>query len=242
MNQKELLERSLPKWPQMIVTGTPVTKEQALEIIRRTDIFFLMPHGNDREFIKEASRLLGIPQRPNPRFLATETLYDSAFDSYWERLQKWRKSWGTIRTEYVYNDWVSSSYVDGPNGWCHPDGTIGFARNVGKYPSVEDIRREWGLIAEAFPFLELEVTLMDGEWCEEDTSPIVSMLIRNGEVELVDPKVRNLHEEFAHTIVAPERKETEFLMLPPSKREHAIGIGQILDWSTAFHKAHPEWC
>lgn len=37
----ELMERSLPKWPQMIVTGTPVSEMQALEIIRRTDVFFV---------------------------------------------------------------------------------------------------------------------------------------------------------------------------------------------------------
>lgn len=40
---ENLLDRGLPKWPQMLVTGASVTKEQALEIIRRTDSFFSSP-------------------------------------------------------------------------------------------------------------------------------------------------------------------------------------------------------
>ncbi len=35
-----LLNRNLPKWPQMLVTGDSLTIEQAKEIIRRTDRFF----------------------------------------------------------------------------------------------------------------------------------------------------------------------------------------------------------
>jgi len=42
-NMSYLFERSLPKWPQMLVTGSPVSEEQALEIIRRTDNFFRLP-------------------------------------------------------------------------------------------------------------------------------------------------------------------------------------------------------
>jgi hypothetical protein len=44
-----LLDRGLPKWPQMRVEGVPVTLEQAKEIIRRTDTFFTPPltmHGD----------------------------------------------------------------------------------------------------------------------------------------------------------------------------------------------------
>ena len=59
-----LLDRGLPKWPQMLVTGASVTKEQALEIIRRTDSFFSYPHGNDHAFVEEAVRLVGFPKNP----------------------------------------------------------------------------------------------------------------------------------------------------------------------------------
>lgn len=45
---------SLPKWPQMIVTGKPVTIDQAKEIIFRTDSFLTSSDefagGNNREF------------------------------------------------------------------------------------------------------------------------------------------------------------------------------------------------
>jgi hypothetical protein len=45
---------SLPKWPQMIVTGKPVTVENAKDIIFRTDSFLTSSDefsgGNNKEF------------------------------------------------------------------------------------------------------------------------------------------------------------------------------------------------
>lgn len=77
---------------------------------------------------------------------------------------------------------------------------------------------------------------MDGEWCEEDTSPVVSMLIRQGTVELVDPKVRNIHEESGRNPTAPEDHGLECLWVPPAEREHAISLEQIREWGRTFSK------
>ena len=51
---KELLGRSLPKWPQFLLSGQSILREQALEIIRRTDSFFAFPKyaGNNAQFLQ----------------------------------------------------------------------------------------------------------------------------------------------------------------------------------------------
>lgn len=40
MTKKELMSRSLPKWPALVVVGDPVTHDQAAEIIVRTEVCF----------------------------------------------------------------------------------------------------------------------------------------------------------------------------------------------------------
>lgn len=46
----------LPKWPALVVKGTPVTREQAMEIIIKTDGLYFC--SNDREFEKDLYSLI----------------------------------------------------------------------------------------------------------------------------------------------------------------------------------------
>lgn len=173
----------LPKWPQMIVRGQPVTVGQAKEIIRRTDYAFTgVLSGNDHATIRIIATKLGLPSamyhHPSNR--------DDKFD--WEAAADFRELWGTIPTDYVTNNWVSSAFVYGPHGWCHPDGTISYDDNVGKWPNLDDIIKDWDTLAAAFPFLDLTVTLMNGESCEDDTRPVVTLKVRNGNVTVCPPE------------------------------------------------------
>src|ERR1700744_2685877 len=139
MDNQTLLDRALPKWPRMKVTGRPVTVEQAKEIIRRTDHFFIWFQGNDREHIAWVCKQLGIPLLPEFPFTNDESvLADFRRESFavHRQLDAWRERWAYVHTEYVTNEWISTTFVDGPHGWCHPDGSIGFADYVGKWPSV----------------------------------------------------------------------------------------------------------
>jgi len=182
-DQAALRNRGLPKWPQMLVTGVPVTVEQAKEVIRRTDTFFCGGYGgNDEDYDQRVRLLVGYPtydQFPTP----AETF--SARDS-------WMSRWRAIETSYVNNSWISSCFVGGPHGWCHPDGRIGFVDNIGKWPGVEAVENDWGTLARAFPFLDIGVTLMDGESCAPN-APIVSMRIYRGAVVLHDPTHTDVH-------------------------------------------------
>lgn len=108
---------------------------------------------------------------------------------------------------------VSSCFISGSHGWCHPGGTISFVDNVGKWPSVEEIKNDWEILAKAFPFLKMEITLMDKESCEEDSQPVVSMVVRNEEVTLVDLSERDVHADAGRMSVVPKDLDDRFFML-----------------------------
>lgn len=166
----------LPKWPQMIVTGDDVTLDQASEIIRRTDSFFVWGGGNYHEWIDTVNKLTEVV-----------TIWNSSYDTYDEFCQArhdWESKWQYIECEYVTNDWISCAFIYGPHGWCHPDGHIGYCDNVGKWPSIDEITEDWKKLATAFPFLNLTITLMNGENCEYNAMPVVHMVVRDGDVSI----------------------------------------------------------
>ena len=49
--EKNLFEVELPKWPALVVIGESVTKEQAMEILIRTDSLYF--GCNDKEWEEE---------------------------------------------------------------------------------------------------------------------------------------------------------------------------------------------
>lgn len=155
----------LPKWPQMLASGKSVTPEQAKDIIFKTDYFFTdaSPYsgGNCREFSEQYRVKAGLETLQYVRNSANDG--HSWIDVDWDRQDLLRHRLGVVLTRYVHNDWASSSYVGGPHGWCHPDGTIGFSDNVGKWPTVNELLEDWTDIAQAFPYLDLHITLMDSE-------------------------------------------------------------------------------
>lgn len=192
VNIKDTLDKiSLPKWPQMYVFGTSVTVAQAKDIIMRTDHFLTDVHeyggGNNHQWNNWARHELGYAQ--------VSALAQSLGKPHEFRFpdmvgQKLIEALGVIENEYVRNDWASSSYAYGPHGWCHPDGTIWYADNIGKWPKAEDVFLEWERLATAFPYLDLTVTLMSAEHSEENIKPVVSFRVQNGSVRLLDePRV-----------------------------------------------------
>ena len=100
---------SLPKWPQMLVTGKSVSTEQAKEIILRTDDFFTDASdyggGNDREFNRNYRKLAGLNQ------LQVEKRYPEGHpynDVDWDRMYAMRNALGVLSLEYIGTDWASS--------------------------------------------------------------------------------------------------------------------------------------
>lgn len=196
MDNQTLLKRELPKWPLMKVTGRPVTIEQAKEIIRRTDHFFLWFHGNDYELVARVQNQLGMPVKPEyPRTNDPVALaaYRAELSAAYDQLKVWLRHWGYVHTEYVTNEWISTSFIDGPYGWCHPDGSIDFAGNIGKWPHVHEVLQEWRVLATAFPFMQVGITLYDRSTAQDDANPVVSMIVEGPIVTLVDPSKLDVH-------------------------------------------------
>ncbi len=172
-----VLGRALPKRPQMYTTGLPVSIEAALEIIRRTDSFFcnhgLQFHPWPRTVAAHVRKPLNRPESE-----------DTA----------WRREWGCVSTDYVYNEWVYSCFAYGPHGWMHPNGNVGFIDTIGNWPTVSEIVEDWCKLANAFPFLEIDVTLRD---LSDPTQPdhVAGLRIRGTRIHLVDPDVTVLHKD-----------------------------------------------
>lgn len=165
------------KWPAMIVVGEKVTKDQAKEILIRTDRHRLdfSYAGNDHNYRKQLEACL--PKSPEQDF--KESLC---------------KSYGVLELEYLSNDRIVSSWIGGPHGWCDWNGNI-FCNNynVGKWPNDEELLNEWSIIAEAFPFLNLNAWYMSGETSEENTIPVLQIKVQEGKAIIVEdienPKV-----------------------------------------------------
>lgn len=176
MCKEEAFKIGLPKWPQCVINGDKITEDQALEIIRRTDDFFFGFDGNNTKFNEMAERIC---KRPNYHD------FEDDWNKYAKAKDEFEKNWGLVETNYINNDWISCCWVGGYHGWCHPDGTIAFCNNIGKWPEVEEVYEDLCTLGRHFLFLNLTCTLMNGEedYCDKS---LVSMRLSNGVVEIID--------------------------------------------------------
>jgi hypothetical protein len=212
--------RDLPKWPQMLVTGKPVTIEQAKDIIFATDTTLTSTWvigGNDRDFSNWFKEITGYgkinsdnwrTKKPYSEMSAEEQKADRDLQNrVWRAGEAVRERADFLGTTYVSNSWADCSFIFGPHGWCHPDGNISYIDNVGKWPSVEEIFNDWTKIAKRWTFLDLHVTLMNAESCDAATSAaVVTFHVHDGIVEMFEgsiephknkPLSRNIQTELA---------------------------------------------
>lgn len=159
----------LPKWPQLVVKGASVKPYQAVEILIQTSVW--MPYTNNPDLTKMLEQIVGVPS-------------DDSIQRYLF-VDEWCRARGILPLEYLHNDRIASAYIFGAKGWCNWDGNIacsGF--NIGKYPSVDEVANEWELILAEFPYLDLDAWLYSGEYCEDNTRPLVQFSVRNGLVHV----------------------------------------------------------
>jgi hypothetical protein len=208
MKTKEFFDIALPKWPAFVVVGKPVTKEQAMEILIRTDS--LCFSSNDREFDRELKESLFEVKIEKSGFQTEDDAIKDLLGIKEEDPLGWKKLWdykdkrreeaGALPLVYLGNSQIVSSWIVGPHGWCDWRGNIGCNNyNIGKWPSVERVYEEWELIAKTFPFLELTCQLMGHEagYGPEDGEdiPVIEFRIKNGKVKMANPDkaIKNTH-------------------------------------------------
>lgn len=183
MSYENLFRLDLPKWPQLMIVGDPVSEEQARDIILRTDDFLTDPSdyagGNNKAFNARYRRDSGLKDIAD-----AEEKDDWSFS--FDAREHLRARLGYVELSYIHNTWASSSYIGGPYGFCSPDGEIYYGDNIGKYPSVEDVYNEFCLLAKAFPYLNLKASLYNCEATEErsDRAVVVSFVVTCGEVSV----------------------------------------------------------
>lgn len=214
----------LPKYCQMRVSGKKISIEQAKMIIFRTDPFFFNAdeyYSNFSEFCEAYRKYSGIDKLVPGIEEETETL----------KLNAIQEAFGVKDFWFIYNDFGASDYAFGPHGWCYPDGTIFFKENIGPFPEAEDIVETWTNLAKAFPFLELNVTVMDSEK-DTDIRPLFNIAVKDGCAKIEDPDL-SVHGD---TDFDKDDEEIAFI----SNKSHKIEemrwteIGLPLDWYIYF--------
>lgn len=190
--EKNLFEVELPKWPALVVIGESVTKEQAMEILIRTDSLYF--GCNDKEWEEELNFIVfGFKTRNIDDKLKEKhgiLPKDGYRPEFYEIKESYQNRYAPIQLQYLNNHRIASSWIGGAHGWCSWDGTIGCSNyNIGKWPSVQEVYEDWVCIASEFPFLDLRCQLMNEEAGEsESIKPLVEFRIKDGKVLVCEPE------------------------------------------------------
>lgn len=186
LTEEELKTIWLPKWPQFVVVGERVTKEQAAEIIIRTSGLYFS--CNDHAWEKQLKEYLGVeedwlnvPEGPNRA--------EEMWWALWDKEDAKRDQLGVLRLGYLANHQIASASIGGPSGWVDWEGNVGcYSYNIGKWPSTEEVLEDWRKIAEAWPYLKLRSQLYSAEQCEEHGRPLVEYRVAEGRVQAFRPE------------------------------------------------------
>lgn len=163
------------KWPALIVTGKSVTPDQARDIIFRTHSSEFYSHTDN--FTDHVMDTFDVPKNDDNwgRYIPIET----------------RQNYGMLDLQYLNTSRITSCWFGGLSGWIDWDGTIGCAdHNIGKWPSIDEVLDELITIATAFPYLEMQVQLLNHEsgFAEDvDTVVTVQYDIKDGIVTMFRP-------------------------------------------------------
>jgi hypothetical protein len=195
MTKEKFFELDLPKWPALLVVGKPVTREQAMEIILRTDDLYFS--SNDRPFNKLLNEYFYDIEVTDESYSGENkaiakklNIEEKDYNSIWDYKDQKNAEIKSLNLAYLQNSRIVSSWIGGAHGWCDWNGNIGTSNyNIGKWPSVEEVYNDWGQIAEAFPFLELTCQLQNSESGDDDViaAPVVEFQIKKGKVKMINP-------------------------------------------------------
>jgi len=147
-----------------------VSPEQKMEIIRKTDTFYLdLYYGNNHKFNRELYMLSGVPANFDKLDL-DHSCNDMDYiympgDSILKKIntyEDWLHNfWGGLKIRHMKNQWISSSHL---TGWINPKtGKIG---GIAAGPSefeVTEIANDLRTIAREWPNLDFTATLYDNQ-------------------------------------------------------------------------------
>ena len=186
-----------------------VSKEEAAEIIRRTDAFYEKLYcGNNHKFNRTLYRLSGV----KADYQAIEDAHtccdmDYRYMTYDEDVfknirlyDKWKiEEWGCLGLHYFFNHWISCAYIGGPYGWISPEGEVGGLLYGEKHGvETEELEEDLKKVASEWPFLDFTVYLVDSPDSNDDPFWVYAeWKVKDGKVEKVkeDYEIDNLTYE-----------------------------------------------
>jgi hypothetical protein len=209
------------KWPATLIWGDSIDPVEAMEIIRRTDYALSYPIYvcNDHSFNEKLTQLLW------GRSSDDDDQSQAVRSALWDAHNDWLESFEHINElNHLNNHWVASSYISGPHGWVHPDGTIMQFQNSGKWPDCDEFNSDLDLIVKHFPTLKFNIAFWDMEMStllEQNVRPEPTFGYRvngDGTYDLVSVMLEDLPDgcfasipstdSFVLSIVSNSRKET----------------------------------
>ena len=172
-----------------------VSKDEAAEIIRRTDAFYeKLYYGNNHKFNRTLYRLSGVKadyQAIDDAHACCDMDYQYMLDGkkVIEKIrayEKWKtEEWGCLDLHYFLNHWISCAYR--PYGWISPEGEVGGLLYGNKYGiETEKLEEDLKKVATEWPSLEFTVYLVDSPGSSDDPFWVFAeWKVSGGKVELV---------------------------------------------------------
>lgn len=155
----------------IVVNGKKVSKEEAIEIIRRTDAFYeKLWNGNNHKFNRLLYKLSGVRADyeaidRDHSCCDLDYRYMLDGDDIIDKIRaydEWKtEEWGCLGLHHLLNQWISCCSVEGPHGWISPEGDVGGLLWGGKYGVDEDeLEEDLIKVAETWPFLDFTTYLV----------------------------------------------------------------------------------
>ena len=149
-----------------------VEEELKIEIIRKTDTFFLdLYHGNNHKFNRELYMLSGVPADFDKLDLnhscedMNYSYINTSSNSILKKINVYKdwlyNQWGSLRVRFLKNQWISNTLL---TGWINPEtGKIGGIAAGSKLLDPEKVEEDLRIIAKEWPSLRFTATLYDPE-------------------------------------------------------------------------------
>ena len=178
----------IPKNASYVVMGTPVTEEQATEIIVRTDSWkFKNWIGN----LPDILRVIGIPvpDRIEYRDRKVLSVKDLVSEDL-ELVEKLRKDLCVLDLKHFYTERLTENIFGNRRGWCTWMGRVfeNYSHVVDLTQKPSELLEDWALIAKAFPFLNLRCQIMDklrSRDKDEVLQPCLEIKVKEGKASLI---------------------------------------------------------
>lgn len=193
---------NMPKYSRMIVQGTSIGIDEAFITLLRTSYSW---DKSDRIF----------------RMISEQVKKDYKVDL--NGMHSLLKDEGFILPVYYLDNYRFTNIGGVLKGICQFDGTVACDFNVGKHSSYEDLVEEWGIIAEACPWLNLTATFFNKGAAEEagPTYALFSLSVKEGKV-----KNTNNHLPFTEYVHSnyPQLQHSQLTMLASFLFKNSYGL------------------